>query len=546
MKILTRLAILVVSSVFLLNCTKPFKYSGINVNEEVFKYGVTFQFCNAGDTTVLPQYDIFVKITGRDAKSIYDFNGTRSFGSLRGIMNVGLDPKVNPTISNPISFVVEVYGPDYLPVKVPVIIDGSLKQQRVLVTLVNIKRPPKGIAIYQFPLMGVDAQGALLSTQIISSTINTSTPEDVTITIPAGTKFLDDNGNVILPSSPGDSVSGMIAFFSTRSAYAMSSFPGASVMADTVVTPSGKVAGFHQSAGMSYLEMTLGGKDVKSFSKPIAYNVTMDPNFVSASTNSPVASGDILYVWNFDYTKNRWDYIENDTIAYVGGTLRGTFNTTKLKYNSLGWVTPKCTQTTSLTIKNNIYLGTSYLIDILCQNGDKRHPVVAGLFVEVPFTGTVIKNVSLPTGPIEIRVYENSLDNSQHNYFTRRRAPVAVYTGTACGDNIVLNVTNPQDMQWHYFNVVGYCSNKYYYVFPSIPTFYKFEPAKSNYSLLGCVHIGKFATTNLRINNMYHFAWIAGQDLFTKEKLLDSATYVRSIVVPETYPGDTLRNFWCY
>lgn len=546
MKILTRLTILIISSVLLLNCTKPFKYAGINVNEEVFKYGVTFQFCNAGDTTVLPQYDIFVKISGRDANSIYDFNGNKSFGALRGIMNVGLDPKRLPTVANPVSFVLEVYGPDYLPVKIPVIIDGSLRQQRVLVTLVDIKRPPKGVAIYQFPTMGVNAQGALNSTQIISSTINSSTPEDVTITIPAGTKFLDGNGNVILPQSAGDSVSGLIAFFSTRTAYAMSSFPGGSVMADTIVTPSGKIAGFHQSAGMVYLEMTLGGKDVKSFSNPISYNVTMDPNFISASTSSPVASGDILYVWNFDYYKNRWDYIVNDTISYVGGTLRGTFSTTKLKFSSLSWVTPRCTQTTSLTIKNNIYLGTSYLIDILSQNGDKKHPLVAGLFVEVPFTGTVIKNVPMPTGPVEIRVYENSLDNSQYNYFTRRRPPVAVYSGNACGDNIVLNINNPQDMQWHYFNVVGYCSNSYYYVYPSIPTFYKFANAKVNYSLLGSVHIGKFSTTNLKINTDYHFAWIAGQDLFTKEKLIDSSSYVRSIVVPETFPGDTLRNLWCY
>jgi hypothetical protein len=529
-----------------MNCKKPFQFAGLNINGEIFKYGVTFQFCDAGDTTTLPESQIFIKITGRDANSIYDFNGNKSFLSLRGIMNVGLDPRITPSSANPISFTLEVYGPNYLPVKIPVIIDGSLKQQRVLVTLVNLKKPPKGVSVFQFSNLGVNAQGGLSSTQILSSLITSSTPENVTITIPAGTKFLDADGNVIIPQSAADSLSGTIVFYSTHTAYSMNSFPGGSVMSDSIITPNGKISGFHQSAGMSYIEMSLGGKDVKSFTSPVIYDITMDPNYISASTNAPVAPGEILSVMNFDYEKNRWDYISDDTLKYIGGTLRGRFSITKLKFNSLSWITPRCTQTTSLIIKNNIFIGTSYLIDIYNQLGDKRHPLIAGLFVEIPSTGSVIKNIPLPDCPVEIRVYENCLDNGQYNYYVRRRPPVAVFTGSTCGNNLVINVNNPPDLQWHYFNVIGYCSNKYYYVFPTIPTFYKFEDDRVNYALLGTVHLGQFTTTNLRMSTHYHFAWISGIDLFTKEKLLDSSSFVRGIPVPEVYPGDTLRNMWCY
>lgn len=543
MKYAQRLALLLLFCSFIIaGCVKPSYKVGLNFNQEIMKYGVTFQFCNAGDTTRLPQYEVFVKITGRDASKIYDYNGTKSFGVLRGIMNIGLDPNVTPTVANPIQFVLEAYGPDYLPVRIPVTIDGSFKQQRVLVTLINVKDPPNGISVGK-NTFGVDATGALINTEIFISPITTSTPENVKITIPAGTQFLDAGGNVIAPN--GSDLTVQTVFFSTRTAYSMSAFPTGSVYADSIVTPTGKIAGFHQSTGMAYVEMNLGGKDVKATTQPMTYEIVMDQNYISAGTNNPITAGEVIPIWNYDFTKNKWDFVQNTTTQFSGGTLKSTFTTTLLKYLSVGWVTPLCTQSTSLTFNNGLNIPTTYLIDILSQNGDRRHPLVTGLYLEV-VNGQVVNNLPIPSGPVEIRVYENNLFNSQYNYFIRGNAPLAVYSGIACGTNINLNTTNPIDLQSHYFGVIGYCPNANYYIYPSIPTLYKRAHVKTNYSLLGSVRVGILTTTNLRINNEYHFAWIAGDKLFTKEKLIDSSTYTRVIPVPATVPGDTLREMWCY
>ena len=64
--------------------------------------------------------------------------------------------------------------------------------------------------------------------------------------------------------------------------------------------------------------------------------------------------------------------------------------------------------------------------------------------------------------------------------------------------------------------------------------------------MLETVQLGKFSTTNIKVNGHYHFIWIAGANFFTKEKLIDSLSYARDITVPAVIPGDTLRELWCY
>ncbi|RYZ55178.1 MAG: hypothetical protein EOP49_03490 [Sphingobacteriales bacterium] len=381
------------------------------------------------------------------------------------------------------------------------------------------------------------------STEIIASPIVTGTPENATVILPAGTRFRDGSGNVILPV--GTSVEVTQVFFSSRSAYSMGGFPNGSMMVDSFVNGTSKSAGFHQSAGMLYMEMTLGGKDVKSFTQPVSYEYTLDPAYVNAATNAPVNAGDQVPLWQFDYSRNRWDFLQNSTLQFASGTLRASFASNQLKYISLGWMTPKCTQNTSLTFNNGLGLYTTYLVDILSATGDMRHPLVSGLFVEVR-NGMAVSNVPMPTGPVVINVYENNLGNSQYNYLNRSTSPIATYTGVACGSNVALSIPLDPQLQGHFWNVLGYCPNGSFYVFPTIPTFYKRAHTKANYSLLGLVHIGQFSTTQIRTNNEYHFLWVSGDDLFTKEKLVDSSTYTRFITVPETSPGDTLRGMWCF
>lgn len=544
MKHTIKLVLLLVSSFLLVNCNKPSSNVGLSINGNVIKYGVSLQFWDPKSPNGNAPQNIFVKITGKDASKVYEYGGTKVFNvSTTGLLSLGLDPFVKPTSSAPISFTVEVFAPDYLTAKIPVIIDGSQSQQSIAVTLINIKNPPTGVSIKQTEIP-LSSDGSVPSTVSFSTIPTASTPEISTITIPAGTKFKNASGSVI--NSNNGTLLVTQAYFGTRTSASLSAFPQNSFVSDSIYNESGiRTSGYFQTAGFTSIEMVVAGQEVKYFTSDVTINMNLDPTLKNPKTNSAIVDGDIVPIYSYDVTKNRWSFEKNVTLTNSGGNLNASFTTNHLTYYSPSWTGSLCGSAVNITFNTGVSVSTTYLLDIYAKNGDPRQPIVSGLLVTASNNQTVAVS-GIPNEDVIIRVYPNNANNSQADFSIRDAAPLGLFDGNACSSgNIIINMPNAQNFPPVTFNIVGVCPGNVL-VYPTVPTYYRQAGTNAPYTLLGTVVGGQFTTTNLILNKTYDFLWLFKNRELRKTRIVDSSSYTRYMEVRNSYPGDTLIDLFCY
>lgn len=506
------------------------------------KYAVSMQFWDPQAPSGIPQ-NLFVKITGKDASKIYEFGGTKNFTvSSVGILTLGLDPFVMPTTSAPISFNVEVWGPDYMTTKIPVTIDGAQKQQLIAVTMVNTKNPPAGVSVKQTEVP-VASDGSVTTDVTLATPTNSSTPEASVITIPNGTRFKNAAGQFI--SSNGTALVVNQVYYGTRSAVSLSAFPQNSFVSDSIYVNGTRQSGYFQTAGFTSIEMSLNGQDIKTFSDDITVTMDIDPTFINPETNAPVQAGETVSIYSYEVGANRWTYEKDATVQNVGGTLKLAFETNHLTYYSAGWMGAQCSNGINVTFNTNQNVTTSYLLDIYAKDGDPRQPIIPGLYVTVA-NGETITLTDMPQGDIIIKVYPNNENNSQFYWNIRDAQPLGIYDNNACGaSNITLNVAQAQNFAPTVFNIVGLCPGNVL-VYPTVPTYYRKNGTNAPYTLLGQVVLGQFTTTNLQLGQKYDFLWLWKGRNLKLSRVVDSSSYTRVKPVVDRFPGDTLVDLFCY
>jgi len=544
MKHTIKLILLFVSSFLLVNCNKPTKDVGLSINGNVIKYGVSLQFWDPKSPDGTAPKNIFVKITGKDASKVYEYGGTKVFNvSSTGLLSLGLDPFVKPTSSAPISFTVEVFAPDYLTTKIPVIVNGSQAQQSIAVTMISLKNPPSGVAIKQTEIP-LSADGSVPSTVTISTTPSSSSPEVISMTIPAGTKFKNASGSVI--NSNSGTLLVTQAFFSTRNSSSLSAFPQNSFVSDSIYNEFGaRTSGYFQTAGFASIEMVVAGQEVKFFTSDVTINMTIDPTYINPVTKSAVVAGDNIPVYSYDVAKNRWSFEKNIALTNVGGNITASFATNHLTYYSPSWTGQLCGSAVNMTFNTGVNVSSTYLLDIYSKNGDPRQPIVSGMLVTANNNQTIAVS-GVPNENVIIKVYPNNANNSQADFSIRDAAPLGIYDGNACAaGNIIINMPNAQNFPPVTFNIVGLCPGNLM-VYPTVPTYYRKAGTNAPYTLLGTVVSGQFTTTNLILNNTYDFLWLYKNRELRKTRIVDSSNYSRVMSVTNRFPGDTLVDLFCY
>lgn len=542
MKHTIKLILLFVSSFLLVNCNKPTKDIGLSINGNVIKYGVSLQFWDPKSPDGSAPKNIFVKITGKDASKVYEYGGTKVFNvSSTGLLSLGLDPFVKPTPSAPISFTVEVFAPDFLTTKIPVIVNGSQAQQSIAVTMISLKNPPSGVSIKQTEIP-LSADGSVPTTVSFSTIPTASTPEISTITIPAGTKFKNASGSII----NGNTLLVTQAYFGTRTSASLSAFPQNSFVSDSIYNESGiRTSGYFQTAGFTSIEMVVAGQEVKYFTSDVIINMNLDPTLKNPKTNSAIIDGDIVPIYSYDVSRNRWSFEKNVTLTNASGNLNATFTTNHLTYYSPSWTGSLCGSAVNITFNTGVNVATTYLLDIYAKNGDPRQPIVSGLLVTASNNQTVAVS-GIPNEAVIIRVYPNNANNSQADFSIRDAAPLGLFDGNACSSgNIIINMPNAQNFPPVTFNIVGKCPGNVL-VYPTVPTYYRQAGTNAPYTLLGTVVGGQFTTTNLILNKTYDFLWLFKNRELRKTRIVDSSNYSRVMSVSNRFPGDTLVDLFCY
>eukprot|EP01136_Pigoraptor_vietnamica_P015160 Opistho-1_new@57965 len=261
-----------ISLVFACQKINPFEGVDLTVNSNIYKAPILIEFVDANsNSTTLPK-DLTVTISGPNKDLVLNDQGGKDFKVAGNLLSLVLAENVNPSESAPVELTVSVKGPNYAPTNYTItIVDFLSSTYRVALT--NLSALPDGVK-------SVAKTTSLATGETIVIPASTDKPEVAKITIPAGTQVKDETGAIINATS----VNSNIIQYGTGTEDAFNSFPNEGE-ANTVKFKDGTTdeASFI-TAGFVDIDMTAGGKSVKSFSKPLDMSLSLHPDLVNPDT----------------------------------------------------------------------------------------------------------------------------------------------------------------------------------------------------------------------------------------------------------------------
>ena len=311
-------------------CQKINPIDGVElvVDADVYKAPVSIRFVDGNSTSTKLPDGIKVNISGPGKDLVLNDLGDKDYTVAGSMLTLVLAESVNPSESAPVVFTVSASASGYVSTSKTITITDASKPLSYVVTLANATAPPNGTSAVTKTLSLTQGE-----TLVVPST--STKPESASITIPAGTQVKDANGNVI----NANTVTAQVVHFGTEEEESLLSFPGG-FTADNITLQNGSnVQGTFMSAGFLAIDMTAGGKDVKSFSQPIEVKVGLKDDLRNPTNDQKVKAGDQIPTWSYDSSTGAW---KEEGVATVvedsNGKLSATFKASHLSYWNLDWI----------------------------------------------------------------------------------------------------------------------------------------------------------------------------------------------------------------
>ena len=369
-------------------CKNPGEDVTIHINTDVLKSPMAVQFVNAVKGASNQPDDFPVTIAGKDADKVVTINNKTDFKATDGRIFLALKKGVVATAAAPIIFTVAAEVPGFTPATKTFRITGD-EPNAVVVPLVEYANPAPGTTakVQQNPLNG----GINASAIVIETPATSGMAERASITIAAGTRFLDAAGNPINAST----LESRIVQYGTESLESLEAFPGGfnaiNVIGENGQPIEGGIA--FVTAGFIAIDLYAGGTEVKSFSQPLQVRMDINKNVQNPMTGALVKAGDVVPVWSLDDKIGQWKFEANATVsADAQGNLSAGFAASHLSYWNFDWGIQYCNNQFKLSLKAQDAAPASYIVTVQAENGYHTSATVsisngqADLFQRLPNT----------------------------------------------------------------------------------------------------------------------------------------------------------------
>ncbi|HUH18909.1 hypothetical protein [Albibacterium sp.] len=518
-----------ISTMLFSQCADPLKGFELNVSTDVIHYTTLIQVKDANGNT---PSGVTVTIGGRDAESIYNLAGEKTFAVTQGIVALGVHPKAEPTANNNVQFSVVLSGPGYVTQNVPVTINYKQFESVRTVTLLKPANPPvPGVveSVTTTPLVN-NATATPIVLTVGSGNVG---QQSVNIEVASGTQFLDAAGQVIT----GSSLTSSVTLFDPSEETALAVFPGGSLTTNNVIPEGGGAAqaGSFVPAGLVNIEFMMGNTQVKRFSKPITIDIQLDPNFINPSTDATLKDGEQLAIYSYDTGTAQWTFEKNITVKKVNGNLTARFDTDHLTWYMVGVFFQSCNTPLVVNVDSPwMQDGITYSLTVEAIIGGK---VVSSTQASVTKGDATITLPQLPvsSGLISIRVKDgNGVDLTANEGFYGIKL-VAIGC-TALPFNFQLNepTSKPKVTLQLYVRCPG--DDMVLNVLPTFYLYYKATDAKE-FKLLGVVKNGFISSSMLTAGAEYDFKAVWGDNVKVVNNKVVTADNSGTV---GTKPGDII------
>lgn len=509
------------------SCEKPnFDDVNINIDAQLFKKNVMIQ---AVDVSGLNDFEtegsLEVEILGKDKDKVITDEGL--FSSKAKIANGIVTLAVHPSHANhtePIKFIAKISGEGFLTQTIPVTIFPEQEEVFVPVSLVNLEGNTDDIKIKKSSQsLGNNGQ---LEEGFEIKTAPTTTGLSVTkVNLDKGTEFMDEDGNKIT----GGEIEAQVAYFDPLSQAAASAFPGG-FNPETLIGENGEELSDNMfiTAGFTSIDMFVGDKEVKQFSKPIAVKMEVSKNYQNPNTLQPIKAGDIIPIWSYSNDDGKWVYHGEGTVATgTGDNFEVSFTTTHLSWYNLDYYGNTCGSKSNFEITMN-------MPGVSKENGHRLFSTVVYEGTTQPisswankvsswYDGEVLKLYNGPSDKnVQILVYSGTSSWNKGTLLYRSNAfNVCSQSGiTISSSDFSQSLPDYQNIE---VELVGKCGSNT--IKPSAAIYMK-TPNQSYFEYKGYVKQGKITLHRMELNKDYEFRTYYGGKAYTHTLNFDSKTYI--------------------
>jgi hypothetical protein len=277
-----------------------------------------------------------VELIGADANKFVTNSGENA--SKLKVVDGNIALAVNPIYesSEPLKVLLKISGDDYLTTTIPVVLfpDDTLVTQSI--NIVNKLNTVQGI---DFKEESTSLTNNTLPTDYLFETPAQKATTRTEIQIEAGTLFQDADGNTIT----GTDLKSEVAHFSLDTPESLASFPGG-LTPISVIDEDGVDSEDISfiSAGFTSVDMFVGGKEVKNFSKPISLAIEIPEDYINPDTGNNIVVGEQIPIWSYD-DNGQWSYHDIGTVLRnAAGKFSIKFTTTHLSWYNLDYYGRGC------------------------------------------------------------------------------------------------------------------------------------------------------------------------------------------------------------
>lgn len=264
--------------------------------------------------------DKFVTNSGENISKLKVVNG-----------NIALAVNPNKASSTPLKVLLRVSGEDYLTTTIPLEMfpDDTLVTQSI--NIVNKLNTVQGI---DFIENNKPLSNNTLDNNYTITTPKTKASTKTEITVEAGTVFQDINGNDIT----GDNLKSEVAHFSLDTPESIASFPGGLKPLRVTDENGDEIEdSAFLTAGFTSIDMFVGDKEVKNFSKPISVSMEIPNDYINPETGNNIEVGDEIKIWSYN-DEGEWSFHKKGTVTMNSdGNYNITFTTTHLSWYNLDY-----------------------------------------------------------------------------------------------------------------------------------------------------------------------------------------------------------------
>jgi hypothetical protein len=521
---------LILAALLFNSCRNPAYQMNVLFDADVIQYKTTIILTDANGAT-LPN-NVSVSVSGTDAKSIYDFSGTKQIFAPSGVITLGVTPKDVPTAAKTLSFNVLISAPGYENKNIPVTIAANQFSQILKVTMlkVAVATAVTTVVVKDTP---ISADGKVTTATTIATASSGTVAETATVTIPAGTQLKDAAGVILT----GSFVTSRVINYEAKDPATINMFPGGSLSATNVIGADGKAAPtVFVPAGFTSIQMFVDGVEVRNFSTPINVSIQLDPAFTPAATGAPVKVGDQLPIYSYQTATGQFKFESMGTAALdANGKISMTFATNHLTIFVVGDALPAA-NCAPLKVKFIAPALTGNATEVMTIELSRPNGRILDQKDVIVFNGLVDLFAGLPQSAVKYRVIgkvsqkvyaEGAIPNTCAGEITVTLAG----SGEAPAQNIslLLNVN---------------CPGKGSITVPDFDIFFKPAGAPNGqYQLLGTVKKGLLVTSTLKIGTSYDFRVTWGNETKVVGNRTITALDMSAVVGENDFLGSKSPNY---